>query len=78
MTITRQTILVPSVEHWVKKVSEITEISGTSSVAKLDATKTVAYIRLSRFGDHSNEDWDKTVDEILGVNAQMARLQGSF
>ncbi|MDP1722496.1 MAG: S41 family peptidase [Candidatus Gottesmanbacteria bacterium] len=76
MTITRQTILVPSVESWVKKVREITEISGTADAAKLDASKMVAYIRLSRFGDHSNEDWDKTVAEILDKQRTNGPLAG--
>ncbi|MEK7543987.1 MAG: S41 family peptidase [Patescibacteria group bacterium] len=76
LTIVRDTILVASVEHWVKKVSEITEISGIPSVAKLDATKKVAYLQLNRFGDHSNEDWDKAVADILDLQSQNGTLTG--
>ncbi len=67
LAIVRDTILVPSVEMWAKKVGEITEIGGLTDAGKLDQTKMVAYLRLSRFGDHTNDDWDKAVSEILSV-----------
>lgn len=76
LTIMRDTILVPSVEHWVKKISEITEISGIPDVAKLDMTKKVAYLQLNRFGDHSNEDWDKAVTDVLALQAKNGAIAG--
>lgn len=74
ITITRETILVPSVEHWVKKIGEIDEIGGLPETKNLDQNKKVVYLRLTRFGDHSNEDWDKAVVEIL----QNQRSNGSL
>lgn len=67
MDIMRDTILVPSVDSWVKKVGEITEITGLPSTKSLDQTQRIAYLRLSRFGDHTNEDWTKAVDELLAT-----------
>lgn len=62
----RNTILVPSVESWIKKVSDVTEIKGATEAASLkNNTDTIAYIRLSRFGDHTNDDWTKAVTDIL-------------
>ncbi len=76
LTIMRDTILVPSVETWVKKVGEITEIGGLPDVKKLDQNKKVAYLRLSRFGDHTNQDWDKAVGEILTIQSNNGSLAG--
>lgn len=73
LAIVRDTILVPSVEMWTKKIGEITEIGGLTDIGKLDQTKKVAYLRLSRFGDHTNDDWDKAVSEILSAKQQNGR-----
>ncbi|MFH1833301.1 MAG: S41 family peptidase [Candidatus Levyibacteriota bacterium] len=51
--ITRDVIVVKSVTMWIKKVSEIAGI-------KLDqkfAESKIAYIRLSQFGDNTNQEW---------------------
>src|SRR3989344_977851 len=74
MAIRRDTILVPSVVSWVKQVSEITEISAVPGAGALKArADTIAYLSLSRFGDHTNEDWLKEVDSVL---AQQWSLKG--
>ncbi|OGG13831.1 hypothetical protein A2875_03615 [Candidatus Gottesmanbacteria bacterium RIFCSPHIGHO2_01_FULL_46_14] len=74
MAIRRDTILVPSVVSWVKQVSEITEISAVPGAGALKArADTIAYLSLSRFGDHTNEDWLKEVDSVL---AQQGSLKG--
>jgi carboxyl-terminal processing protease len=65
LTITRDTITVPSIESWVKPVSDIKEISGITQTAALSAKGyKVAYIILSRFGDTTNDDWTRTVSDI--------------
>lgn len=76
MVIVRDTILVPSVETWVKRPGDIVEVSRVDSVKLLDQTKKVAYLRLSRFGDHTNEDWTKAVDEILAIEKNNGGLKG--
>jgi carboxyl-terminal processing protease len=65
ISIVRNTINVPSVEWWVKPVTEITEISGVSSTKNLPQTASVAYIRLSQFGDNTNADWEKAVADVV-------------
>ena len=64
--VTRNTILVPSVESWVKSVSSITEIKDASESAQIvNRPDRIAYLKLSRFGDHTNDDWIHAVDGIL-------------
>lgn len=66
LTIRREVITVPSVESWVKPIAEISEIKdSTVSAAIKQKTDRIAYLRLSRFGDHSNEDWETAVSDIL-------------
>jgi carboxyl-terminal processing protease len=63
ITIVRDGIMVPSVEYWVQPVHAIAEVSGTTSSARL-RTETVAYLKLSRFGDRTNDEWMKAVADI--------------
>jgi len=51
LSIIRSTIVVPSVESWIKD---------------MDGGR-IAYIHLSRFGDTSNRDWDNAVTDILSA-----------
>ena len=77
VTIQRSTITVASVESWVKEPSEISEISAVPGVDSLIAiSKKVAYMRLSRFGDRTNEDWNKAVDEMLAAQRANGALAG--
>lgn len=74
ISIVRNTITVPSVEWWVKPVSQITEISGVSSTKNLPQNGTIAYIRLSQFGDNTNADWEKAVGEVLAAGGTVQGL----
>lgn len=66
LTIRRDTITVPSIEWWAKKPSEITEIEGIEDAKKLFSNlNSVVYLRLSRFGDNTNDEWNKAISEIL-------------
>lgn len=76
LSIERDTIMIPSVEVWVKKVGEIKEIAGVPDVRTLDQNKKVAYLQLSRFGDHTNDDWLKAVDEVLSIKKNNGTLAG--
>jgi carboxyl-terminal processing protease len=64
IAIVRGTIIVPSVDSWVKAASDIKEISKLNPPA---GKGRVAYIHLSRYGDSSNSDWDKAVSDILAA-----------
>lgn len=77
VSIVRSPILVASVDSWVKKVSQIKEISGDKSYSSLvGKSGSVAYIRLSRFGDHSNEEWGKAVDSIVTAANNDSSIKG--
>jgi carboxyl-terminal processing protease len=66
ITIIRDTITIPSVETWVKTVSEIKEINGTDvSKNYAKSTKKIGYISLSRFGDRLEQDWQKAVSSMV-------------
>ena len=76
ISITRNTITIPSVTWWVKSPSEVTEIKSATEAAKIrTSSKRVAYIQITRFGDNTNADWDKAVDGVLAAQAS-APLSG--
>jgi carboxyl-terminal processing protease len=77
LSVTRETITVSSVDSWVKSALDINEIIGVP-VYKTVSKKTgkVAYIRLSRFGDNTNDDWKKAVDEISGLYTGKSGIKG--
>ena len=75
ITITRDDIVVPSVESWVKQPKDIKEISGVTEISKiLGSNKRIAYIALSRFGDRTNEEWLKAVASV--VEAEKSGVEG--
>lgn len=77
LTITRDTITVPSVEVWEKTIPEISEIQGLDNFARLaQQPGKIAYLRLSRFGDHTNDEWDKAVREVVTYEQNNGTLKG--
>ncbi len=77
LAIVRDTITVPSVDFWVKSASEIKEISAVPGSEKLrQKPGRVAYLHLSRFGDHTSDEWNKAVGEILLAQQTNGRLKG--
>lgn len=77
ITITRDTITVPSVVAWVKAPSEISDITGVANASSLQKRSgKVAYIELSRFGDRTNEEWDKAVSEIVASEKTNGSIKG--
>jgi carboxyl-terminal processing protease len=58
--IQRDVITVKSVEHWVKKASEIENIKVDKSVAD----KSIAYVSLSQFGDNTNSEWLSEINKL--------------
>ncbi len=79
ISIVRNTITVPSVTWWVRPVNAIEEISQATEAAQIKAKSgntRVAYINLTRFGDNTNTDWNKAVDEILASEKSGGKLAG--
>lgn len=72
VVITRDTITVKSVAGWVKKVKDIDGIKQDTFKGIQD--ESVAYIRLSQFGDNSNQEWLALVNslypQIKSMNAK--------
>ena len=71
ISIVRDEIVIPSVEHWVKTPAEITEISGVAPQQILSNNAAIGYIYLSRFGDRTNEEWLAAVDDIIEKEAAL-------
>ncbi len=77
LSIIRDTIVVASVESWVKPISEITEIREASEAASLVMkSDTIAYLRLSRFGDRTSEDWNSAVGDLLSAQSRLGKIRG--
>jgi carboxyl-terminal processing protease len=74
ISIVRSTINVPSVDAWIKPVSQITEISGVPAAQNLPQNGTIAYIRLSQFGDNTNTEWEKAVTDVLAGGSSVKGL----
>lgn len=63
ISITRDTITVKSVVGWVKEIKDIDAIS--QDLKKSDnSTDSIAYVRLSQFGDNANTDWATVINTI--------------
>lgn len=74
ISIVRNTISVPSVDFWVKKPGDITEITSLPQFNALSNTiYSIGYIHLSRFGDNTNDDWEKAVVEVLKQQRQLGK-----
>lgn len=61
--IVRNTITVKSVVGWVKKISEVENIK-VSGVLDTKKNSSIAYVRLSQFGDSTNQDWVQVVNNL--------------
>jgi carboxyl-terminal processing protease len=77
ISVVRDTITVSSVDSWIKQPSEIKEIAGAMLFKSLAAkTGKIAYIRLSRFGDNTNDEWTKAVQDIAAIYATDKTIKG--
>jgi carboxyl-terminal processing protease len=73
ISITRDQITIKSVTGWVKKLSDITGIDK-KSIAGHENDK-VGYIRLSQFGDNTNEEW-VGVANMIASERQNGNIKG--
>ncbi len=64
ISIVRDEIVIPAVVSWVKKTSEIEEISAVSGGGTLSDAY-IGYISLSRFGDRLTSEWSTAVDLLV-------------
>lgn len=61
--VTRDKITVKSVSSWVKAVKDVENIK-LSDTLKKNADQKVAYIRLSQFGDNTNQEWLQLTNKL--------------
>lgn len=72
--ITRDTITVKSVTMWIKSVKDIDGIKLTDTL-KSHEDDQVAYIRLSQFGDNTNQEWVPLANK-LAAEAGNKKIRG--
>ena len=63
ITITRDVITVKSIDGWIKQIKNVDAIS--SDLKKSSGDQSVVYLRLSQFGDKTNEDFSSLVTSLL-------------
>lgn len=73
--ISRDTINIKSVFLWVKKLKDIDEIDQKAFSTQLLESK-VAYIRLSQFGDRTNQEWLALVNQLVSQVHSDASIKG--
>lgn len=64
ISITRGTITVKSVVGWIKKIKDIDSIKAGSSVKSAKGDERIMYLRLSQFGDNTNQEWLSIVNSL--------------
>lgn len=73
LSVVRETISVSSVE-WEKKNVKMANVEGVSQlqIVKEDCNdcEEIIYLKLSRFGDQTTEEWNKAIDEIIKTTGQ--------
>lgn len=73
--IVRDTITVKSVVTWTKAVKDIGGIKSTDILKNAQASK-VAYIRLSQFGDNTNQEWVGIANQIDLARKKDSSIKG--
>lgn len=77
VTITRNTITIPYVSWWVKTPSEIEEISAASEAGAIRSrSNRIGYIKLTRFGDNTNTEFSRAVEQMLASERTGGKLSG--
>lgn len=64
MKIARDTITIKSVAGWIKKAKDIETVKLTGNKEKTNLEKNIVYLRLSQFGDNTNQEWLTLVNKI--------------
>lgn len=73
--ITRDTITVKSVTGWIKSIKSITGITSTTGIKGKEDFE-VGYIRLSQFGDKTNQEWLTLVNDLESKIKDNPRFKG--
>lgn len=63
ISITRDTITVKSVDGWIKDIKDVDNLSDSYKTGR--AGQKVMYVRLSEFGDATNQDWTALISSLV-------------
>ncbi len=73
VSIVRNTIQVKSVDGWVKKIKDIPQIHKEN----LNGDSEIAYVRLSQFGDNTNQEWLVLINKLaLNIKQNDGSVKG--
>ncbi|MBP9719204.1 MAG: S41 family peptidase [Candidatus Levybacteria bacterium] len=75
ISITREAIKVKSVTTWVKQLKDIDQISD-AKLKEGNSEKSIAYLRISQFGDNTNQEWVAAVNKMLLENQKEKDFAG--
>lgn len=73
--ITRDTITVKSITSWTKSIKDVEGVSKTDTL-KNAANDKVVYIRLSQFGDSTNDEWQKIANTVASEMRNDKSIKG--
>ena len=73
--IVRDTITINSVTTWTKPVKEVENITLTNTL-KNNQNEKVAYVRLSQFGDNTNQEWFTMANKLNMELQRDSSIQG--
>ena len=75
LTITRDTIQVKSVSSWIKQF-DCSKNDTCVPTTNCASCATIAYVRISQFGDKTNDEWLQAVNKILPEVKKVANFKG--
>lgn len=76
--ITRDTITVKSAMGWVKKVKDIENIKTDAFKNSGKSDERIIYLRLSQFGDNTNQEWLSLVNTLSLKNKNEDNIKGAI
>jgi len=75
LKISRDTITIKSVTHYTKAIKDISSVAKSPILAKAQDKK-VIYIRLSQFGDNTNQEWLSMANSLALSMQQDSSIKG--
>lgn len=74
ISIMRGTITVKSATGWIKKIKDIDSVKSTS----LNSEEKIMYLRLSQFGDHTNQEWLSLINTLSLEMKKNGEVKGAI
>ncbi len=74
--ITRDNINVKTVSSWVKAIKDIPTINASASALLNQKNEQIAYIRLSEFGEQTDQEWSPVVNNLALQLKKNSNIKG--